>query len=879
MKHNHLWYQTELEDVVQALDTSLERGLDSDSIAKRLEVYGANILTQSKQISSIKLFLQQFHQPLVYILIISSLISAAFQEWIDASVIAGVVVINAIIGFIQESKAIEAIDALARSVKTESTVIRDSEQKRISSQDLVKGDLVFLQAGDKVPADLRLSEAIELKVDESVLTGESVPVDKQNTHLSGEVPIAEQLNMMFSSTIVTHGQARGIVVEVGDKTEVGRISELMKSTTDLETPLTKKVHHFSQWLMYLILGMGILTFFVGLWHGQAFSSIFLATVALAVAAIPEGLPAAITITLAIGVSRMARKKAIIRKLPVVETLGSTTIICTDKTGTLTKNQMTVQQIYTPEGSFTVSGVGYESEGCIQLNSDAVEVSQFPHLKECLEAGLLCNDTRIIYDNDEMKVEGDPTEAALLVSARKGGVNKCTFTKRLALIPFDSDLQYMATLYEGSERNVAYLKGSVEAILPLCDLEQTEREEILNKANQMAESGLRVIGFIKAYTKLSSLRAQSLPDSFAFIGLQGMLDPVRPEAIEAVKACQKAGIIVKMITGDHPRTALAIGKKVGLNVQSEQAIMTGMELAHCSEANLKEKIEKIAIFARVTPEQKLNLVKALQAKEHIVAMTGDGVNDAPALKQADIGVAMGLNGTDVAREASDMILTDDNFSTIRHAVEEGRHIFANLQKILTWILPTNMGIGLIILLAVFLGIDLPIEPVQILWINLTTVGVLGLVLAMEPLEPGVMDNPPRQVNAPLLSRTLLLRNILVALIILMAAFGIYNYEQSIGMSIVQSQTAAVNVVIIIELFFLFNCRSLTQPLYKMNFFGNRWLFVGIGMIIVLQVIYSCYPPMNQLFHSAPMRFNSLLSALGIGFVSFLILEIEKRLTHS
>ena len=754
------WHHLPGAEVVDLLQSNSEGGLDEFEVKRRQEHFGPNIITGKGGRGPLMRLLLQFHQPLVYILLAAGVVTAALQEWVDSGVIFGVVLVNAAIGFLQESKALEAIAALAQTMVAEATVLRAGLKRRISSAEVVPGDLVLLQSGDKVPADMRLIEQRDLQVDESTLTGESVPVKKKRGTLAHDTVLADRRNMAYASTLVTYGQGTGVVVATGNATEVGRISELIAAAPDLQTPLTRKIGHFSHILLYAILVLAAATVLVGVLRGQPLLDMFMAAVALAVGAIPEGLPAALSITLAIGVARMAQRRAVIRRLPAVETLGSTTVICSDKTGTLTENQMTVQEITAGGEAFEVSGVGYEPSGTMLKQGDPSPASLSPALMECLQAGLLCNDSVLLEKEGRWVVQGDPTEGALLVSAAKGGLSAQELTAqfpRLDVIPFESERQYMATLHQDGQAGTqfAYLKGAVEVILERCTeaLDATGRhtpvdgERVMGEVERMASNGLRVLAFAKKEIspEAAPFDHEDVAGGLCFLGLQGMIDPPRAEAVSAVKACHTAGIRVKMITGDHAVTASAIADRIGLldgsgASPSKEAAITGKVLATIPDQELIEAVEKTSVFARVDPEQKLRLVEALQARGHIVAMTGDGVNDAPALKRANIGIAMGITGTEVAKEAADMILTDDNFATIEAAVEEGRGVFDNLTKFIVWTLPTNVGEGLVILLAIAAGVTLPILPVQILWINMVTAVLLGLTLAFEPKEPGIMLRP-------------------------------------------------------------------------------------------------------------------------------------------
>lgn len=795
---SHQWHNLSASKVAQYLDANLDTGLTSNQIAKRQESFGANELKGKKGTSPIVRFLLQFNQPLLYILLIAGAIKALIGQWVNAWVIWGVTLINAIIGFVQESKAESAIAALASSVQTNATILRNGQKVQVPSQELVPGDLVLLTSGDKVPADLRLIQSRNLQVNESALTGESVAIEKNTEPVDANAVLAERSNMAYAGSFVTFGTGKGIVVAIGEATETGRISQLMEQGTSLKTPLTRKFDKFSRTLLYIILGIAALTFAVGLGYGNSWASMFEAAVAFAVSAIPEGLPAVVTVTLAIGVSRMAKRHAIVRKLPAVETLGGATVICSDKTGTLTENQMTVQVIYTDGQYYTVTGTGYIPEGEILRDEQPVDWRSSPVLAECLQAGLLCNDSHLEQKEGEWQVIGDPTEGALIVVANKVGLTSNNLESempRLDVIPFESEFQYMATLHEGgSGENSArvrtiYVKGSVEAIVQRCqqmltggNLVSVDAQTLHQEVETMAHQGLRVLAFARKTVSVSqdSLDHADIDNDLVFLGLQGMIDPPRAEAIAAVAACQNAGIQVKMITGDHAATAQAIAQRMGFNQNGEVLAFTGAQLAQMSQTQLATAIEDGAVFARVAPEQKLRLVEALQSKGEVVAMTGDGVNDAPALRQADIGIAMGGAGTEVAKEAADMILTDDNFASIEAAVEEGRTVYRNLLKAIAFILPVNGGESMTILISVLLARELPILSLQVLWLNMVNSIAMTVPLAFEPSSQRVMQLPPRSPREPLLSKSLVKRIFAISIFNWILIFGVFEWiKQSTG----------------------------------------------------------------------------------------------------
>jgi len=900
------WHHHPLSELEKLLETNAKCGLDALEIQERQVLYGENKITPQKGKSPLTLFLLQFHQPLVYILLAAAIVTFALQEWVDSGVIFGVILVNAIVGFVQELKAIKAINALSQSMEGSATVIRAGEKKVVPVHELVLGDIVLLQSGDKVPADIRLLKSRELQIDESALTGESLPSQKDLKRLSLETPLAERHNMAYSSTLVSYGTATGVVVEIGDHTEIGQINTLISNATTLATPLTQKISEFSELLLKVILGLATLTFAVGWYHDQAVLDTFLAAVALVVGAIPEGLPAAMSIMLAIGVNKMAARNAIIRKMPAVETLGSTTVICSDKTGTLTQNQMTVQHIFANHMQYELSGIGYQPKGNIRYNKDALNLKESSDIEthsvllETLRAGLLCNDSRIYKKQDQWLLEGDPTEAALICSGMKGQITLADLQNicpRIDTLPFESQHQYMASLHSPSENNeelgeyrVIYVKGSVESILKRSanalgrnhEKEALSAHDIHKEIDSMASKGLRVLAFARKIVPIDTDKVthSMLENDLTFLGLQAMMDPPRQEAISAVKACQSAGIQVKMITGDHVATAAAIAKQIGLKGSAsgakEDYAYSGHALAQLSDKELLQVAENSAVFARVTPEQKLRLVEALQAKGHVVAMTGDGVNDAPALKQANIGIAMGLGGTEVAKEAADMILTNDNFATIEAAVEEGRSVFDNLVKFITWTLPTNAGEGLVILSAIMFGLTLPITPVQILWINMTTALLLGLMLAFENKEPGLMSRKPRKPNSPIINTEIGIRILVVSTIMLAGAYGLFTWAINTQHSLETARTLAVNMFVFGEIFYLFNCRSLRYSMFKIGFFSNPWLLAGVCTMVLIQVFFTHSNLMNTLFGSAPLSLLQWAAVLLASVSIYIVVDVEKRI---
>lgn len=900
------WHHLPAREVFQHLDSNLETGLTSAEAAKRQERFGPNELKGKPGKSPLVRFLLQFNQPLLYILLIAGAIKAFLGEWVNAWVIWGVTLINAIIGFVQESKAESAIAALASSVQTDATLLRDGQKAQVPSTELVPGDLVLLTSGDKVPADLRLVSARNLQVNESALTGESLAVEKDTQPLDPDAPLAERTNMAYAGSFVTFGQGRGIVVAIGETTETGRISQLMEQHTNLSTPLTRKFDKFSRTLLYIILGVAALTFAIGLGRGNSWVSMFEAAVALAVSAIPEGLPAVVTITLAIGVSRMARRHAIVRKLPAVETLGGATVICSDKTGTLTENQMTVQAIYAGDRHYGVTGGGYAPEGQILVDEKPIDLNKSPVLVECLKAGLLCNDSHVEETDAQWKVVGDPTEGALIAVGNKAGLYQPDLERempRIDVLPFESEFQYMATLHEGgtgeqsspktqnSGLRTIYVKGSVETILPRChkilddrgNLTPVDREVVHQEVDAMAHQGLRVLALAKkpVSSAQDSLDHADIEEGLIFIGLQGMIDPPRTEAIKAVQACQEAGIQVKMITGDHAVTARAIASRMGFNNNGEVLAFTGQELAQMDKQELATAVEDGVVFARVAPEQKLRLVEALQSKGEIVAMTGDGVNDAPALKQADIGIAMGQGGTEVAKEAADMILTDDNFASIEAAVEQGRTVYRNLQKAIAFILPVNGGESMTILISVLLARELPILSLQVLWLNMVNSITMTVPLAFEPKSEREMQHPPRNPNEPLLSGGLLKRILVISVFNWILIFGVFEWIKATTGNLDLARTMAIQALVAGRIFYLLSISQLGNAIVNKlrgrteQISDARAIGIGIACTVILQVIFSQWSLMNNLFYTAPLNVNQWLLCLLIGLPMVAVSALVNR----
>ena len=874
---SHCFHELSAQEAVECWESDAEFGLTAEVVARRYEEYGWNELIFKPGKPAWLKFLMQFHQPLLYILLLAGSVKALLGSWTNAGVIWGVTLINALIGYIQEAQAEGAIASLAKAVTTESTLLREGQMLRILSRDLVLGDVVLLASGDKVPADLRLLKVRNLQVDESALTGESVPVAKSVEPLPPDTPLAERTNMAFAGSFITFGQGKGIVVSIANATEVGKISQSMESRISLSTPLTRKFAKFSRTLLYGILTLATLTFAIGLGQGESWLYMFEAAVALAVSAIPEGLPAVVTITLAIGVNRMAGRHAIIRKLPAVEALGSATVICSDKTGTLTENQMTVQAIYAGGQYYTVSGSGYSPKGELSRadhgsSGELFEDGLPPGLANCLVSGLLCNDSRLKQEGEGWAVVGDPTEGALITAAAKVGLSQSGLMAskpRLDAIPFESQYQYMATLHDDVPRLI-YVKGSVEALLQRCSLMMDRdgqsvalsKKQIEQVVEMMAEQGLRVLAFAKkeAHDHQHSVAHEDIETGLVFLGLQGMIDPPRPEAIAAVHTCQTAGIKVKMITGDHLATARAIAQRMGIQISGQVLGFEGKQLALMDDREIAQAVEEGSVFARVAPAQKLQLVEALQSKGEIVAMTGDGVNDATALKQADIGIAMGGAGTEVAREAADMLLTDDNFASIEAAVEEGRTVYQNLRKAIAFLLPVNGGESMTILISAFLARDLPILALQVLWLNMINSLTMTVPLAFEPKTQGTMHQLPRNPREPLLTPKLLRRILVVSLFNWILIFGVFEWSEWTTGDISLARTMAIQALVAARIVYLLSISQLGLSLFnyarrKSNSIAHAPILVsGIVVAVSLQIVFSQWGVMNALFETAPLTWN-------------------------
>lgn len=880
------WHAKPVADAFQAL-SSREQGLNATEVEQRLEQYGPNRLNPPAARSALVRFLEQFQNVLIYVLLVAGVVTTAMGHFVDSGVIFGVVIINAIIGFIQEGKAERALEAVRNMLSPQAMVIRDGKRFTLPADQIVPGDLVFIQSGDRVPADLRLINIRNLRVDEAMLTGESLPVEKGTDPVAADASLGDRDCMAYSGTLVTFGQGTGLVVATGEQSEIGRISTLLANVQVLNTPLTRQMAQFASRLSIAILGIALVAALFGvLVHDNSLEDMFLAAVGLAVAAIPEGLPAIITITLAIGVQRMASRNAIIRRLPAVETLGSVNVICSDKTGTLTRNEMMVQSLVFAEASFEVEGNGYDPHGQFVDPVGNPLDTNHPLLDSCCRAAMLCNDATLTEQDGNWKLHGDPMEGALVVLGMKGGFDQALLLEQMPrtdVIPFESEHRFMATLHhDHSGTGCIYIKGAIEAILPRCtgqitsegtkpidpDFWAAQTEAIAARGQRTLAIAMRPVDQAQ-----QALTFDDVAGELILIGLIGIVDPPRQEAIEAIARCYSAGIQVKMITGDHVATARAIAGDMG--IRDPERSLTGAELESMDEALLSQKARDNNVFARTSPEQKLRLVKALQSNQLVVAMTGDGVNDAPALKRADIGVAMGIKGSETAKESAEMVLADDNFASIVKAIEEGRTVYDNIKKSILFILPTNGGEALTILAAIAMGRMLPVTAAQILWVNMITAVTLALSLAFEPAEANIMKRHPRDSRDSLLSPFMVWRILFVSVLMVLATFGLFIWERNSGASIEMARTVAVNTLVVAEIFYLFNTRYITAPiLNRKGLLGNRYVLIAVLIVALFQLLYTYLPVMQLFFQSAPLDGDAWLRILAAGITLFFVVEIEK-----
>jgi len=886
------WHAISADEVVKQLATNGEKGLDATEASARLRKCGPNRLPEGKKRGPFMRFLAQFNNILVYVLLGAGFTKLMLSLWVDAGIIFGVVVLNALLGFIQEGKAEKALDSIRNMLSAEARTVRGGETRMSPAEQLVPGDVVILESGDKIPADLRLVDAKNLRTEEAALTGESVPADKGTDTVPANATVGDRENMAFSGTMVVSGRATGVVVATGSETELGRINQLLASVSPLETPLLRQIKTFGYTISAAIGVISVLIFAYGKWvKGMDFVELFQAVVGIAVSLIPEGLPALITITLAIGVQRMAQRNAIIRRLPAVETLGSVSRICSDKTGTLTLMEMMVVSAVTAESVYQITGDGYAPEG--EIRKDGKPAGKDPVLTLMGRVSVLCNDAELFHHEGAWKVEGDPTEGALYPFASKLGMDRATeqaASPRTDAIPFESEHKFMATLNTSAARKEALLvKGAPEVILEHCDRQQTasgqapslDRAHFMQASDQLAAQGERVLALAwleNPGIEAGSLGPADLPKTLVLLGLIGLLDPPRKEAIEAVKECHGGGIRVTMITGDHKITAAAIAKMLGIG--DGKTAITGAEVEDMDTASLQERVRDVDVFARASPEHKLRLVKAIQANKQIVAMTGDGVNDAPSLKKADIGVAMGIKGTEVTKEAAGMILADDNFASITAAVKEGRTVYNNIEKAMLFLLPTNVAQALVIAVAIFFGFTMPITAPQVLWVNMVTSVALGLVISFEPHEIDVMSRPPRAADRPIVTGFGIWRIVFVGLALLAYTLLAFFWMKSQGASDALARTVAVNAITIGQVFYLLNSRYLLDSSFSLTaHMGNKYLPLGIGAVVILQLLFTYAPPFQAMFGNEAIPLLVWPWLLAGGLLFFVIVEAEKLVIRS
>ncbi|MBS3804942.1 MAG: HAD-IC family P-type ATPase [Oleiphilaceae bacterium] len=888
------WHALSKDQALEKLQSS-DQGLSQQRANELLEQQGPNKLQEQSGRPWWRRLLDQFNDILIIILLIAGTVSGALGAWVDAGAIFAVVLINAAIGFIQEGKAEKALESIKNMLSPKARVRRDGKLKTVPAEELVPGDIVIISSGDRVPADLRLLSAKQLRAEEAPLTGESEPVSKTTEPVEEDAELADRKSMVYASTLCVHGASEGLVVATAMDTEIGHISEMIAEVEQIKTPLQKQLNQFAKRLAAAILAlataMGVFGVMV---HDRGIQEMFMAGVGLAVAAIPQGLPAIVTITLALGVQAMARRNAIIRQLPAVETLGTVSTIFTDKTGTLTRNEMTVSAIRLADRAVQVSGVGFKPEGNFseeneqgEATSTSVNPDDSGTLQRLLVAGVLCNDSALRQKDDDWIVDGDPTEGSLLVVAAKAGQEADKIRdgyRRLDDIPFESERKYMATLDEArdsGERSI-HVKGAPDVLLAMCTRvdsdggeQDIDREQWRTGVDELSSRGLRVLALARGKAGQSdSLDAKDVEKDLVLLGLVGMIDPPRKTVIDSIAECREAGVRVKMVTGDHALTARAIGESIGLS-ETAQA-MSGQDIETTSDQDLQDRILTVDVFARAAPEHKLRLVEAIQAQDQICAMTGDGVNDAPALKRANIGVAMGIQGSEASKEAAGMVLADDNFSSIVNAVEEGRRIYTNIRKTITFLLPTNGAESLAILIAVLAGTMLPITPVQILWVNMVTAVTLGLALAFEAAEANIMQRPPRDPDEPLLNPFLIWRIVFVASLLMAPVYGLFIWlQQTPEMPIEVARSAAVNMLVVGELVYLLNTRrSLTSSLSLQGLFGSRPVLIAVGLVIVFQIAWTYAPPMQWLFGSSALSASHWGLIWLVGISIFLLIEIEK-----
>lgn len=880
--YNKNWHSLEVGEVLEILTTNATKGLSEKDANERLAQFGENVLPEKKKESRLLRFFKHFNDILIYILLIAAVVTAILGHWVDTIVIVIVAVVNASIGYFQENKAEKALEDIKKMLSHTAQIVRDGKRLEIGASHLAVGDLVILHPGDKIPADLRLIKSDNLRIEESALTGESIPSQKNVGAISADTPLGDKNNMAFSTTTVSAGTGMGIVVATGQNTEIGKINRMMSEVKLITTPLLRQTAKFGKTVSFVIIAIAVVVFIFGYFYRHYDTGeLLMSVIGLAIAAIPEGLPAILSIILAIGVQNMAKRKAIVRTLPSVETLGSVAVICSDKTGTLTKNEMTVKTLVTGDDQFDVTGTGYSPVGDVVKSNEIVDFSTESVLDSLIGCFYICNEASLGKDEeDNWYIKGDPTEGALITLYEKASVDHHE-TDRIATIPFDSEYKYMATLVEAEDKNIIYIKGAPDRLLDMAGKELSlsgeklfDRKSWENEITGLAGKGQRVIG--GAYKIVAkdkkNLSHEDLHEGITFLGLAGIIDPPREEAIEAIKQCSEAGITVKMITGDHIETAKSIGLEMGIGDGIKA--LEGKAIEQMTDEELESAAVEYNIFARTSPEHKLRLVKALQARNIICAMTGDGVNDAPALKKADVGIAMGIKGTEVTKDAAEMVLADDNFSTIAAAVEEGRRVYDNLKKTILFILPTNGAESFLIIASILFGTLMPLTPIQILWVNMVTSVTISLALAFEKLEPDTMKQPPRSPQTPLLNGYFIWRILFVSVLIGGGTLLLNLYLLNNGVSEDIVRTVTIQTIVITQMFHLYNSRSIRKSAFYGDFFGNKAVFVVSGLLILLQLSITYIPFMNQVFGTVKLPLHFWIYPFVFGLIIFIIVEGEK-----
>jgi Ca2+-transporting ATPase len=887
------WWQLNTQETAKNLGADLSAGLSTKEAGDRLSRYGHNQLEEKKGISPMTIFLEQFKDFIIWVLIGAALISGFLQEWVDALAIIAIVILNAILGFIQEYRAEKSLAALKKLSSPTSKVIRNGQHAVISSFELVPGDLIELEAGDNIPADSRVVWlTANFAAQEASLTGESTPVVKTTAPLKEkDVPLADRANMVYMGTSIASGKARAIVVETGMQTELGKIAGMLQEIRRDTTPLQKKLEQFGKWIVYLCFVLVAMVFVLGVLRGGKLLDMFLTAVSLAVAAIPEGLPAVVTIALALGVQRMVARHALIRKLPSVETLGCATVICSDKTGTLTKNEMTVQAVYADGKLFKISGIGYEPKGEFSLDGKSINPADYPTLNKTLLCGALCNGAQLVRNDNSFKIVGDPTEAAILTAAAKADIWKEKAEKDwqfVTEIPFDSERKKMTIIRQNAGKRIAFVKGAPDVLLDDCtsielagsmrNLNEKDIENILSANNRLANDAMRVLSlaFKELDVAITDYQVELVEKELTFVGLAAMIDPPREEVKMAIQDCKTASIRTVMITGDHKNTAVAIARDLGF-FGVDSIALTGEELDKLTDERLAEQVRKGTVYARVSPQHKLRIVRALRHQSEVVAMTGDGVNDAPAVKEADIGVAMGITGTDVTKEVSDMIVTDDNFASIVAAVEEGRGIYDNIKKFIHYLLSCNTGEILVMFVSSLVGWPVPLLPIQILWVNLVTDGLPALALGVDPTDPNVMKRPPRPPKEPVITKQraflMLAQGTFIAFCSL-AAFCFVMFIENEGLA--RARTAAFVVLSCSQLFHAFNCRSQTESLFKIGFLTNKTLLLAAGISFLLQMMVVYVPFCQTIFKTEPLMTFDWCMVVAISSLPLWAMELIKAI---